>query len=98
LPRSTIFPSTAIFRSQGLSQGFVANFDRRGDGSFETSATIVSNQKPPAAPVLTFRGQVLGAVLSGTIVELGATFSATIDPPAGPDRKSTRLNSSHVKI
>jgi hypothetical protein len=75
---------TLIGYLNAWSEGFVVNFDLAGDGTFEAAATVVSSQATPAAPVLTFHGQVTGGSLTGTIVELGATFTATLDSPTGP--------------
>src|SRR3712207_7078633 len=63
-PRSTLFPYTTLFRSEGLSlTQTIKHRDERGRlSSIETRATI------------------------------GAA------PPEQPDRKSTRLNSSHANI
>jgi hypothetical protein len=44
---------------------------------------ILSATPAPSSATLTFRGQVTNGLFTGSIVELGATFSAVIDPPAG---------------
>src|SRR5690349_23706074 len=69
-PRSTLFPYTTLFRSQG--RGFEAD------------------SRDPLVPPSSFsewRREVDWAV---------AVYHQALS--AGPDRKSTRLNSSHVEI
>src|SRR3712207_7000565 len=78
-PRSTLFPYTTLFRSQGRSgPGRYAGVHRRP----QTQVSGASPEPPstPGSPVtLLLLAHLLAAVLS-------------------PDRKSTRLNSSHANI
>src|SRR5438067_7375977 len=86
-PRSTLFPYTTLFRSvYKLSQT-----GRRATMKFANEAGA-GKQSIPGRPVaLRRRGE-------GAVSWVGQQGEA---PPAGvaaPDRKSTRLNSSHVSI
>src|SRR5688572_31588008 len=71
-PRSTLFPYTTLFRSEG-----------------EDSARGVQNSREPTRPPDRTRREVPPD---------RARPAERDAPPARPDRKSTRLNSSHSQI
>src|SRR2546430_9678549 len=82
-PRSTLFPYTTLFRS---SRGVIVNV-------------------PPTSAAATFNGAPLGFIPSSDPHGFGFQFFAghrkQREPsilPNQPDRKSTRLNSSHSQI
>src|SRR5690606_41789564 len=88
-PRPDRFPYTTLFRSQ--------------------AAAVVEVIKGPAEGVADPTKQVLGQILAdqqfeaADVAEAGVVEALGDDRGAGPgvdqeDRKSTRLNSSHVKI
>src|SRR5690606_42004250 len=83
-PRPTLFPYTTLFRSRGLD----ANANRGGLSSRRRAARgyIVTVSSGNVFPVLPLRDIV---VFPHMIVPLFV---------GREDRKSTRLNSSHVKI
>src|SRR3712207_8262632 len=89
-PRSTLFPYTTLFRSQvvGEVQGRPSSVDpeleRQIAGIVEGLMDGRGWRADPEATAAGVRKQAL--VPEGAIVL----------PPAGPDRKSTRLNSSHA--
>src|SRR5690606_41351715 len=94
LPRSTLFPYTTLFRSHdGVDSGLPKSRDggsraaphRVGDGE-ETAEGQAGHR---------FRVVPIGGVGVGTECPFGHSQHPV--PRAG-DRKSTRLNSSHVKI
>src|SRR5256886_9370118 len=80
-PRSTLFPSTTLFRS-------VAAVDALAHG-----ATTVL----PATGGILSSGTLDVVPTAGDVIAAGGATSgtATTIPHLGPDRKSTRLNSSH---
>jgi hypothetical protein len=53
-------------------------------GQFSTSALQHATATLTAPRTVTIRGQLLGSVLSGTIEELGLTFTTAIEPLSGP--------------
>src|SRR3712207_7735266 len=81
-PRSTLFPYTTLFRSQQQR-------DDRGDVHADTmpERTDRTVQEDPCRQIRA--GRFVQADLCGQIVQTG---------PPSPDRKSTRLNSSHANI
>src|SRR5690606_42081603 len=86
-------PSDLLF---GLTQGKPGG---EGAGHFELAGEIAHRvQGAPVRPRVdvprTLAGKVEGAVLDGTDPDLQPHRA----PRLGLDRKSTRLNSSHVKI
>src|SRR3712207_7722638 len=82
-PRSTLFPYTTLFRS------VVASRDPASAPALEVSET---------AGAVTLRGPRFSARVGKASGALEA-FEADGRPLlAGPDRKSTRLNSSHANI
>src|SRR5690606_41079878 len=96
-PRSTLFPYTTLFRSSD-------EFEGRAPGGVGEERTI---------QYLTEQFRALGLQPGnpdGTYVQAMSLVGYRVDPSAevrlggrtfplrAPDRKSTRLNSSHVKI
>src|SRR5690606_41328872 len=82
-PRSTLFPYTTLFRSHPLGQGGIAR-------------SVEPRERPK-----TRNGRAGRRSASVPAVIQGAKRSRTLPPPdfgRPADRKSTRLNSSHVKI
>src|SRR3712207_7168344 len=84
-PRSTLFPYTTLFRSDGGVFAFGAPF-RGSAGSVRLSQPVVG-----MAPTKTGNGYFLVARDGGIFAYGDAVFR-------GSDRKSTRLNSSHANI
>src|SRR3712207_8075580 len=82
-PRSTLFPYTTLFRSVCGCETPAPLHD------------IAVLQPPPheAAEPIAAHSEELGAG-----VERPAIEAACRHPPSDPDRKSTRLNSSHANI
>src|SRR5256885_6102676 len=77
-PRSTLFPYTTLFRSNGVGQ------------SFHVQSLAIAG---PQHQELT----LLGAVQERAVGDIGASFRRG-GVLLGQDRKSTRLNSSHLVI
>src|SRR5690606_40922432 len=88
-PISTLFPYTTLFRSNPDLKGIF--------GSNEGSAIGVANGKQELNSDVVVIGFDSGAAQKG-MVESGLMNGAITQNPVGIDRKSTRLNSSHVKI
>lgn len=66
----------------GLNAGFVASFTIGTGGAFQTSTTsIVAGTA--SGQTLTLSGSLGGTTLTGTIAELGLTFSLNVDPTGG---------------
>src|SRR5690606_42018735 len=82
-PRSPLFPYTTLFRSVGGLDDAVAEADELADHGLAHHRVVLDDEYG-LAPDGPFEG------LGGTRRFGGRT--------ARPDRKSTRLNSSHVKI
>src|SRR5687768_18270450 len=85
-PRSTLFPYTTLFRSHSG-----AEFGIELAAMLHTASTI---------PAMTFAGDAHYHYLTDDIIQ-GGLFkyeNGCIAVPKGPDRKSTRLNSSHGYI
>src|SRR3712207_8856618 len=81
-PRSTLFPYTTLFRS-----------------NHELHGRVVVVEKKNAVQVRTFRpGLGLGDDRGAGPVALVVSGLAAAGSHGGPDRKSTRLNSSHANI
>src|SRR5690606_40367192 len=93
----TLFPYTTLFRSQFFETGRV---HRRALRVYRGSAEPDGvDARRPAPPALSAVGPAAGdeiqrRILSGAARGRGAVFAGG----EGTDRKSTRLNSSHVKI
>src|SRR3712207_8016614 len=83
-PRSTLFPYTTLFRSPETTRdGFVGGHARVFD--------VAVFGRPGTSPT----GSSIAAVET-VLFESGRPI--VIAPPTPPDRKSTRLNSSHANI
>src|SRR5690606_42020225 len=80
---SALFPYTTLFRSSYIYQVYAINDTLRSGYS---NAAAISTPPAPAAPT-NLAATLLGSLTVGPSVRL--SFQ---------DRKSTRLNSSHVKI
>src|SRR5258708_26884813 len=76
-PRSTLFPSTTLFRSQ-------------------SDATIYPGDS--GGPLVNSSGQVIGMITAGDVQGFRSSASTVNYAMTWPDRKSTRLNSSHQII
>src|SRR5207302_2308083 len=85
-PRSTVFPYTTLFRS------LVAEFPRQ---PHDQDPGRPCGRRPPPVP-----GPRRGAVVlaAGGGERQGGARGSSGRPDEPRDRKSTRLNSSHVKI
>src|SRR3989442_6097324 len=82
-PRSTLFPYTTLFRSKPLSAGF--------PGVARTAAGVAIDRSGRA------QFAVARHARKGLIAfEISQALEVGFDPVI--DRKSTRLNSSHVRI
>jgi hypothetical protein len=66
----------------GLNAGFVANASILADGTFQTTTTTLVAGSGPGQ-TLTFAGNLNNTNLSGTIQELGISFSMDVDAPTG---------------
>src|SRR5690606_39441637 len=96
-PISTLFPYTTLFRS--------ASYRVEGDA---IPAPLQSVAGDPARGRTVVMGRDANCLLCHAVPETGARFMGNIGPPLSGvgarlspgqlDRKSTRLNSSHVKI
>src|SRR5437660_5445419 len=81
-PRSTLFPYTTLFRSRAMK------------------ILICSDGTAPAESAIRLGGLLAGSLRAQTTL-LGITENPADERSLGPqgtDRKSTRLNSSHVAI
>src|SRR5207249_7617956 len=88
LPRSTLFPYTTLFRST-----ITINTAGNTSGNFVTISGVISANQD-----ITF-WKTNTATAGATLVLNGAnTFLGNLNIKNGTDRKSTRLNSSHVSI
>src|SRR3712207_9194793 len=93
-PRSTLFPYTTLFRSAGPPRDGAARGERAVRGQHRPCA------ERPA------RGRSVPGALSGMALRVEAldlSYGASrclrgVSLEADPDRKSTRLNSSHANI
>src|SRR5256885_13570747 len=93
-PRSTLFPYTTLFRSSDPG-GSVTNVQ------FRQGTTILTNKA--SSPYFVIVSNLVSGVYGFSTIasdNLGAkaTNSISITVNALPDRKSTRLNSSHLVI
>src|SRR3712207_9081702 len=93
-PRSTLFPYTTLFRSDGLVDGH-GRRHVRSLGEFERG-----NAQRGPLDRRDALGRPAARVLADAAIELLALVQDTFDEVArvGGDRKSTRLNSSHANI
>src|SRR5690349_23466110 len=87
LPRSTLFPYTTLFRSIASAALLVGGCGGGAKGPVRT--TVVAAFYP-----LAFAARELG----GANVDVHDLTPAGSEPHDLEDRKSTRLNSSHVEI
>src|SRR5690606_39651647 len=97
-PSSSLFPYTTLFRSRSLvlkrligDQLLTGRIDVTGSGSaiFETGENIFANDV----------AEVVDELAEYPLTDTGdPTYSVFAVDKYGLDRKSTRLNSSHVKI
>src|SRR3712207_9319301 len=93
-PRSTLFPYTTLFRSDGELQAHKDKFGLAvgilNPGCTNVWRTIVEHNI--SFPILYLRADEIAALWGGDIRREGDY------PWYGLDRKSTRLNSSHANI
>src|SRR5690606_41793384 len=95
-PRSPLLPYPTLFRSawpkEAGAPATVSATDERGNQAWITAGTVLvrldDGDKPAVSSVLA--GKAIGSLAAG---EDGQVYFTQ-----GVDRKSTRLNSSHVKI
>src|SRR5256886_12041152 len=90
-PRSTLFPYTTLFRSQGAEQDGFAMTRRAGSYSVIGYGGEVHI---PTLDIISTERNIIGNIV-GTYNELAELM---VLAEAGKDRKSTRLNSSHSQI
>src|SRR5690606_41323834 len=91
LPRSPpLFPYTTLFRSRGIEGD-----SGRLTGEAEWKKTLITDGGLVITPLLAFQADANYA--NASTASLNA-IDAMAANPAVADRKSTRLNSSHVKI
>src|SRR3712207_9361769 len=93
-PRSTLFPYTTLFRSVE---------DRGGPVGLERGARPREGDGAPLPGHEDGRPEALGVEAVGEARRLPVLLEGLQHPdrparPGGPDRKSTRLKSSHAKI
>src|SRR3712207_7580460 len=81
-PRSTLFPYTTLFRSQGLTHLFIDAVEQIRSG------------KDDVRPAMGVNGDDYGSLVHGCVLKSGSLDGGVADL----DRKSTRLNSSHANI
>src|SRR5207249_7693030 len=81
-PRSTLFPYTTLFRSEG---------DRRAD---EHGAHLLLGDEDAGR----YQLRLLDGAEGAAVLEVAADLLLDARSREDPDRKSTRLNSSHVSI
>jgi hypothetical protein len=74
---------TAIGYFPAINVGFAVSFTPNASGSFSTTTAAITGTSSPGR-TLTVTGQVAGSAVTGSIVELGASFTATLDAPSGP--------------
>src|SRR3712207_8346697 len=85
-PRSTLFPYTTLFRSQ-MVQNFLAGGAAVNALARQVGARVTIVDAGVASPLPELPGLVYARHGAGTV-----------DFSVAPDRKSTRLNSSHANI
>src|SRR3712207_8582843 len=84
-PRSTLFPYTTLFRSRGARSA-------EEQGLREILLDRAATAFHPAG------GCAIGDVVDAELRVLGVDGVRVADASVFPDRKSTRLNSSHANI
>src|SRR5690606_42158158 len=89
--KSTLFPYTTLFRSDSIA------LDTDGNGNIIVSGILSATTNAIAGSDLIIR---FSAIIDGTAASRGGidNVQVLITPEPASDRKSTRLNSSHVKI
>src|SRR3712207_7388658 len=89
-PRSTLFPYTTLFRSARRGHGVLLGV--AGAGQHRAPCDVVDQLDLPhgRGPAVPLAGPVGERVVAGDPLDGGGV--------AQPDRKSTRLNSSHANI
>src|SRR5207249_10770102 len=91
-PSSTPFPYTTLFRSTVQDRGM-------GIDRLEMPHIFEPFYRGAAVMAAQIHGTGLGLSLAKSIAEaMGGTLSVVSELAVGRDRKSTRLNSSHVSI
>src|SRR5207249_9873094 len=93
-PRSTLFPYTTLFRSK-QARRMLALMDR---ATTYWHIPNVGRAKGRVLRRLLDRHRPTRAIELGSLLGYSAILIAGSMPPRGRDRKSTRLNSSHVSI
>src|SRR5689334_23738192 len=81
-PRSTLFPYTTLFRSQRVEARLRGDARERGEGAIDDAHALLGGH------------DVGGDLPAGRVVGV----EVDRQPDLRPDRKSTRLNSSHSSI
>src|SRR5690606_42158507 len=91
-PRPPLFPYTTLFRSDPAGHGCGSVAMNAVPASHIRSLLVVGAHA--------FDAEVIGGPLAAAVVRAGgrATLAHLSLGEQGQDRKSTRLNSSHVKI
>src|SRR2546430_15518687 len=93
-PRSTLFPYTTLFRSTVVLSGPAAEAGRIPfNGTMEASETYQLFGDPP----FMFFVNAGGTATTTQLGQFTLVYTALADLNS-PDRKSTRLNSSHSQI
>src|SRR3712207_7493033 len=92
-PRSTLFPYTTLFRSPRLSHLFEERFGRKHVLVNDFDALLATFDAASGAGMET----LLMEWIPGGDDHL-CSYYTYLDERATPDRKSTRLNSSHANI
>src|SRR3712207_9148231 len=93
-PRSTLFPYTTLFRSEGRRSGL----DIRGRGQVDRVYGYFTAVLE-AVGAADLRLPLIGIDLDVQVDPYQPRLWNTLVPPVAPlDRKSTRLNSSHANI
>src|SRR3712207_7981229 len=84
-PRSTLFPYTTLFRSRPAGEEVISGRARRAGPQRHVAVEV----QVPAGP---------GGEHRDPTLERTGRGGAHGEAPSRPDRKSTRLNSSHANI
>src|SRR3712207_9420648 len=93
-PRSTLFPYTTLFRSLLAHHPVGVRGDARGRARLRIGHGLEGDEEHDLAFVA-----VRGERVEADLLWIGPTdFAGGESRRQGPDRKSTRLNSSHANI